>query len=127
VTNEQQFESDSIHRVVVRRALAAGDPANLQLHFETAVLNHYRETPGFSIIRTNTVGRIKKEGGWALDFGISPDETWIHAGYGALMNLPEADREHWSQHATALTSSKMFLQMRLSPNSCFDDGDLRPW
>ena len=123
----QQFESDSIHRVVVRRALAAGDPANLQLHFETGVLDRYRETPGFSIIRTDTVGRLKKEGGWAIDFGIAPDEACIHAAFGALMNLPEADREHWSQHATAPPSSKMFLQMRLSPGSCFDDGDLRPW
>jgi hypothetical protein len=43
------------------------------------------------------------------------------------MRLPEADREHWSLHATALISSKMFLQMRLAPGSCFDDGDLRNW
>ena len=43
------------------------------------------------------------------------------------MHIPEADREHWSQHSTALTSSKMFLQMRLSPAACLDDGDLRKW
>jgi hypothetical protein len=125
--NPQQFESDSIHRVVVRRALAAGDPANLQLHFETAVLDQYRESPGFSIVRTDTVGRLKKEGGWAIDFGIAPDDEQVHASIGDLMLLPEADRDHWSQHATALVSSKMFLQMRLSPRSCFDDGDLRKW
>jgi hypothetical protein len=121
----QQFESDSIHRVVVRRTLAASDPANLQLHFETAVLDHYRETPGFSLIRTNTVGRLKKEGGWAIDFGISPDDALIHVAFSALLSLPEADRGHWSNHATALPSSKMFLQMRLAPGSCFDDGDVR--
>ena len=127
MNNPQQFESDSIHRVVVRRALTAEDPANLQLHFEAAVLDRYRELPGFSIVRTNTVGRLKKEGGWAIDFGIAPDDEQIHASIGDLMRLPEADREHWSQHATALISSKMFLQMRLAPGSCFDDGDLRNW
>ncbi len=123
----QQFESDSIHRVVVRRALAAEDPKNIQLHFEVAVLDHYRQTPGFSLIRTNTVGRLKKEGDWAIDFGIGPDEEQVHAAIGDLMRLPEADREHWSQHATALPSSKMFLQMRLAPSACFDDGELRKW
>jgi hypothetical protein len=123
----QQFESDSIYRVVVRRALANTDPANLQIHFEAAVLERYRDTAGFSIVRTDTVGRIKKEGGWALDFGIAPEDTVIHAPYGTLVNLPEADREHWAQHATAPPASKMFLQMSLSPASCFDDGELRPW
>ena len=127
MTHPQQFESDSIHRVVVRRALASEDHANLQLHFEAAVLDHYRQSPGFSILRTNTVGRLKKEGGWAIDFGIAPDDERIHASIGDLMGLSETDREHWSQHATALVSSKMFLQMRLSPSACFDDGEVRNW
>jgi hypothetical protein len=127
MTNNIQFESDSIHRVVVRRALAAQDPAKLQLYFEVAVLDKYRETPGFSLVRTNTVGRIKKEGGWSLDFGIAPGELQIHASIGDLIHIPEADREHWSQFSTALPASRMFLQMRLSPAACLDDGDLRSW
>jgi hypothetical protein len=113
--------------VVVRRALAAADPANLQLHFKAGVLDNYRQAPGYSIVRTNTVGRLKKEGGWVLDFGVAPGDEQIHASIGDLMLLPEADREHWSQHATTLLSSTMFLQMRLSPRSCFDDGELRQW
>ena len=125
--SDVQFESDSIYRVVLRRALAAQDPSKLQVHFEVAVLDKYRETAGFSLLRSNTVGRLKKEGGWTIDFGISPDELQIHASIGDLLNLPEADREHWSHHATMLPSSRMFLQMRLSPAACHDDGDTRKW
>jgi hypothetical protein len=120
-------ESDSVFQVVVRRALAKADPAHLQVHFAVAVLNRYREGPGFSLIRTNTVGRLKKEGAWALDFGIEPDETLIHAAFADLLRLPESEREHWAFHAAILPASKMFLQMRLAPSACFDDGEVRPW
>jgi hypothetical protein len=123
----QQSESDSIHRVVVRRALASREPQKLQLHFQADVLDRYRELPGFSIVRTNTVGRVKKEGGWSLDFGIAGEDALVHVSVGDLLALPEAECEHWSQYASALPSSKMFLQMRLSPASCFDDGELRKW
>ena len=46
-------EADSVYRIAVRRALAAGDATALQLHFDVAVLQRYRESGGFSIIRTN--------------------------------------------------------------------------
>jgi len=120
-------ESDSVFQVVVRRALAAANPANLQVHFAVAVLDRYLDGGGFSIIRTDTVGRLKKEGGWTLDFGIAPGEQLVHAAVADLLRLPEAEREHWAFHATALPASKMFLQMRLAPGSCFDDGEVRPW
>lgn len=111
----------------MRRALAAGDPASLQVHFEAGVLDRYRQTGGFSLIRTDTVGRIRKEGGWALDLGIAPGDELVQAAVGDLLRLPEEDREHWSQFAVALPSSKVFLQMRLAPGACFDDGEVRPW
>ncbi len=120
-------EATSILRVLVRRALAAEDPASLQLHFETAVLDRYRANPSFSLIRTDTVGRLKKQGAWTLDFGIAPDESMLHAAIGDLLRLPAEAREHWSAHALALPSSRMYLQMRLAPGSCFDDGEVRPW
>ena len=120
-------EADFVYRVGVRRALAAGDASALQLHFDATVLQRYRETPGFSIIRTNTVGRVRKEGGWTLDFGIAPDETALHAAFGDVARLPEDERVHWASHALAGPSSKMFLQMRLSPGSCYDDGEVRTW
>lgn len=80
-----------------------------------------------SIVRTDTVGRVRKQGGWSLDFGISPDEDMVHLPVASLLNLPEAEREHWAQHALTLPASRMFLSMRLAPGSCFDDGELRQW
>jgi hypothetical protein len=41
--------------------------------------------------------------------------------------LPPDERDHWAMHAVALPLSERFLQMRLSPGSCFDDGEVRPW
>jgi hypothetical protein len=118
---------EPVLRVSVRRALAAGDAGKLPLHFEAAVLDRYRGAAGFSLIRTNSVGRVKKEGGWALDFGIAPDESLVHVCFADLMALPDEERAHWSEFATALPSSRMFLQMRLAPGACYDDGEVRPW
>ena len=120
-------EFEPVLRLAVRRSLAAGNPANLPVHFEAGVLQRYRGAAGFSMIRTNTVGRVKKEGGWTLDFGIAPDESLVHACAGDLLALPEDERAHWSSFATALPSSRMFLQMRLAPGACYDDGEVRQW
>jgi hypothetical protein len=125
VADTQEYES--VYRVAVRRALAAGDPALLQLHFETAVLDRYREGAAFSVIRTDTVGRVRQQGGWSLDFGIAPEEDAIHVAWADLLRLPESEREHWAAHATLPPASRMFLSMRLAPGSCFDDGDVRDW
>ena len=97
------------------------------MHFQVQVLLRYSGAPGFSLIRTDTVGRVSKEGGWSLDFGIAPDETLIHATVADMLSLPEAEREHWASFAAVLPSSKMFLQMRMAPSACFGDGDVRPW
>jgi hypothetical protein len=114
-------------RVLLRRALASEDLANVPLHFEAGVLERYRGAPGFSLIRTDSVGRIKKEGGWALDVGIAADEALLHAFAGDLVRLPAGEREHWASFAVALPSSRMFLQMRLAPGACHDDGEPRKW
>lgn len=119
--------SNDTYRILVRRALTSGDLSNLQLHFEAAVLDRYRGAEGYSVIRTDTVGRVRKQGGWSLDFGISPDEATIHISQIDIPKIPESDRDHWAAHALALPSSKMYLQMRLAPGSCFDDGDVRNW
>ena len=120
-------ESDGIYRVLVRRALADEDPANVQVHFETAVLDKYRGAGAYKLIRTDTVGRLTRQGAWSIDFGIAPDESAIHACYAALLGLPPEDRHHWAAHALMLAGSSKFLQMRLFPNACFEDGELRPW
>ena len=118
---------ETVHRVALRRALVAGDPSLLHLHFAAAVLDRYREGAGFSVIRTDTVGRVRKQGGWSLDFGIAPQEDAIHVQTAGLLLLPESEREHWAAHAITLPASRMFLAMRLTPGSCFDDGEVRTW
>ena len=120
-------DEEALYRVALRRALAAPDPAQITLHFEVAVLDRYREGGGFSIIRTETVGRVRKQGGWSLDFGIAPDEDMIHVTYGQMLALPETERQHFASYARLLPASKMFLQMRIAPGSCFDDGEVRSW
>ena len=120
-------EATLILRVVVRRLLAGDDLSDVPLHLDVAVLDRYKSASGYALIRTDTVGRLKKEGGWSLDFGIAPDETLIHVFAGDLLHLPSSEREHWAAHAVALPASKMFLQMRLAPGSCSDDGELRQW
>ena len=125
MSDTQEFES--VYRVAVRRAFAAGDPALLQLHFVAGVLDRYRQESAFSVIRTDTVGRVRQEGGWSLDFGIAPEEDTIHVPWADIQRLPELERDHWAAHATLLPSSRMFLSMRLAPGSCFDDGEVRDW
>ena len=116
-----------VYRVAVRRALTAGDASNLQLHFDPSVLDRYRGAAGFSLIRTNSVGRLRKEGGWSLDLGIPPEETSIHASFADLARLPEDERTHWASMSLAGNVSRMFLQMRLAPGACYDDGEVRAW
>jgi hypothetical protein len=115
--------------LVYRRALQSGDPGLLQVSFDVAVLSKYRGAPGVSVIRTDTVGRVRKTGGWSFDFGIAPSEQHVHASWNALQALlPESEREHWASHAGPCAAfSDMYLRMQLSPNSCHDDGDLREW
>ncbi len=125
MSDTQDYEL--VYRVAARRALVAGDPALLQLHFVTTVLDRYREGAAFSVIRTDTVGRVRQQGSWSLDFGIAPEEDAIHVAWSDLQRLPESEREHWAAHATLPPSSRMFLSMRLAPGSCFDDGDVRSW
>ena len=122
-----QTESQNIYRILVRRALLATDSGNLPLYFEATVVQRYRDAAGFSLLRTNSVGRVHKEGGWSIDCGIAPGEEILHVSFGAFAGLPEAEREHWASFAIALPSSKMFLQMRLAPSACYDDGQVRAW
>ena len=116
-------------RLIARRALTSADPALLQVPFEAAVLDRYRESSACRVMRTDTVGRVKKQGGWTLDFGIAPGGATVHASWQALtLALPADERAHWAAHAAAsFEPSEMFLRMQLSPGSCFDDGELRDW
>jgi hypothetical protein len=114
-------------KLAYRRALRAGDPSLVQIAFDRGVLERYRGDARFQIIRTNTAGRVRKEGGWSLDFGIAEGDRLIHASWRDLAHrLPEDERDHWAEHVTGAVSEN-FVRMQLSPGSCFDDGEVRPW
>lgn len=114
--------------VAARRLLAQGDYAWAQMTFAASVLDRYRGKAEYKIIRTDSVGRLIKEGGWSLDFGIGPGDSSIHAFVSDLLSiLPEDEREHWAQHVHQPEVSSHFLQMRLHPGSCIDDGEVREW
>ena len=114
--------------LVYRRAFQQQDPALVQVSFDIAVLDKYRGVPAFSLIRSDTVGRVKREGGWSLDVGIGNEGRTVHAALGDLLHkLPEPEREHWAQHVVSLPLSQHFLQMRLAAGACIDDGEARPW
>ena len=113
---------------ICRRAFAAQDPALFQLSFAAAVLDKYRGAAGYELIRTDTVGRLKREGGWTIDLGIGEEDGIIHACLRDVLHaLPEEERDHWAQHVVALPMSRTFLQMRLAGGSCIDDGEVRSW
>jgi hypothetical protein len=114
--------------VLYRRVLANNDPSLLQLGFDAAVLERYRGSDAYRVIRTDTVGRVSKQGGWSLDFGITPADDGLHVSWKALAGIPDDERAHWAMHAAPLAApSEMYLKMQLAPGSCFDDGDVRPW
>lgn len=116
-------------RVLLRRAMLRHDASLLQISFEATVLDRYRERAGYSVIRTNSAGRVRKEGGWALDFGIAPGDASVHASWQAIEAvLPAAEQDHWAGHCIdGAALSENFLRMQLAPGSCFDDGDVRTW
>lgn len=113
--------------IIYSRAFTAAEPSLVQVRFHAAVLNRYRQQ-GLEIKRTDTVGRIKKRGGWSLDFGISAGDLTIHSGFGDLVQkLPREELEHWAAHVAGSDLSENFCKMRLHPGTCIDDGDLRDW
>lgn len=110
------------------RAFLQRDPGLLQVAFGAAVLDRYRESRAYSIIRSDSVGRVKKEGGWSLDFGIAPGEELVHASWRAVaQNLPDEELSHWAMHARSLPVSEMYVKMQLAPGACYDDGEVRTW
>ena len=110
------------------KLLERGDLGLAQVWFDAAVLDKYRGSPSFSVVRTDTIGRLSRERVWSLDFGIAVEDTLIHASLKDLLErLPEPERGHWAQHAHIPPASALFLQTRLAPGSCIDDGELRKW
>ncbi len=114
--------------VAYRRALTGRDPALVQVSFSAGVLERYRRSPGYGVTRTDTIGRVRRESGWTLDFGIAPGEEQVHVCLGDLFDrLPDAELDHWAAHVVTLPLSDRYVQAKLQRGSCIDDGDLRPW
>ena len=121
-------EANPYLMLLYQRVVRSKEPGLAQVSFDVAVLDRYRETAGYSLIRTDTVARLKREGAWSIDVGIGADDRTIHACLQDLLQaLPEEEGEHWAQHVLALPMSRNFLQMRLNPSSCTDDGEIREW
>ena len=119
-------ESDPLLTALYRRVLA-GQHGLTQVAFDAAVLDRYRGQSGYSLVRTDTVGRLKREGGWSLDLGIDPRAERLHACLEDLAALPDEERQHWAAHVALPEASRHFLQMRLHPGACIDDGEVRRW
>jgi hypothetical protein len=105
-----------------------GDLGAAQLWFDQQVLDRYRAQPGWRVMRTDTVGRVRSPDGWSLDFGIAAGEALVHTSASELsQRLPATERQHWAQHVATPAVSRNFVTMRLVPGSCIDDGELRDW
>jgi hypothetical protein len=118
----------SIQRSLLRRVLASGNAARLHVRFHAEVVDRYREMPGAQVIRTRTVGRINLPGKWSLDMGIVDGEGEIHVTVEDLLDrLPESERDHWLEHLVPTPASLNFMQMRLTPGACIDDGEPQAW
>ena len=84
-----------------------GDLGAAQLWFDQRVLDRYRAQPGWRVMRTNTVGRVRAPDGWSLDFGIAEGEALIHASVAELsQRLPTSERQHWAQHGVTPAVSR---------------------
>jgi hypothetical protein len=115
-------------RAALALRVLGGDLGAAQVWFDRHVLERYRTLPGWRVMRTNTVGRVRSPEGWSLDFGIAEGEQLVHASTADLsQRLPANERQHWAQHTVTPALSRTFLTMRLAPGSCIDDGELRDY
>ncbi len=123
--------SGPLERALLRRALAARDPGRLQLRFDACVVDRYRERAGATLLRTRSVGRVQIPGRWSLDVGLArePDgRELVHLPAADLLQrLPQEEWEHWVSHLEGRPASASYLQMRMSPGACIDDGEPEEW
>ncbi len=115
-------------QTLLYRRILGGATGLAQLWFDAAVLDKYRAQPGYKIVRTNTVARLRGPQ-WTLDFGIAGQgDALIHLSVAdASSRIPEGEREHWATHAAPLPASANSLLMQITRGACIDDGDVRAW
>jgi hypothetical protein len=129
----------ALQQSLLRRALTARDGGRLHVRFDAGVVDRYRGMPSAQVMRTRTVGRIAIPGRWTLDFGIVDGEDIaegfaaggageVHVPFQDLVDrLPENEWEHWIAHLAPAPASAAFIQMRMTPSACIDDGETRDW
>src|SRR5574341_2628620 len=108
------------------RILKEGNALLAPVFLRVEVLQKYHETAAYSVVRTDTIGRLRRPGAWMIDFGIAEDEQTIDVTLDDLMHrLPEAERAHWIEHIVTPALSGNFVKAKLSPITCIEDGELR--
>src|ERR687886_2306725 len=86
-------------RAALYLRVLGGDLGAAQLWFDQRVLDRYRAQPGWRVMRTNTVGRVRSPDGWSLDFGIADGDRLVHASASDLgQRLPATQPRHLAQH-----------------------------
>jgi len=123
-----------LQQSLLRRALAARDGGRLHIRFRAAVVDRYRALPSAQVLRTRTVGRVAIPGRWSLDVGIvdgedvPPGAAEVHLPFQDLVDrLPETEWAHWIEHLADVPASAAFVQMRMTPSACIDDGESWDW
>jgi len=112
---------------LVKRALDNGKYDLIPIWFKSQVLDRYRGDLDSRILRTESAGRLRAPGGWMINFGISPDDAYIHIPVSAALGIPENHRDHWMEHLVCLPAGENYLRMTLTPGACIDDGRSREW
>ncbi len=122
MTSETEF-SQALFRKVLE-----GDASLVQVTVAGTVLDKYRASSAYKVLRTNTIGRLLRPQMWYIDFGISPGDETIHLSLGDMLTrLPETERDHWLAHVDMSRFSQNYIRANLHPASCIDDGELRAW
>src|SRR5438128_7613359 len=99
-------------RAALYARVLSGDFGAAQVWFDRRVLDRYRTQPGWRLMRTDTIGRVRSPNGWSLDFGIAEGDQLLHASAADLtQRLPATERLHWAQHTVTPAVSRTFLTM----------------
>lgn len=114
-------------RTLYQRAIVGGRPGSLPLWVAPEVLERYVGQAGVQMVRTDSAGRLKVPGLFALEFGIPPGGGPLQVSVESMQRLPQEHLKHFLDHLVAPQMNVRFCQMQLQPGSCFDDGEIRPY
>lgn len=103
-------------------------PSRIQVFFDARVLDTYAKSDSYRVIRSDTMGRVSKTGGWTVDFGVCPTAApLIHAtAESVFQHIPDSERSHWLDYMVTIPVSQNYIR-GLIRASCLDDGEIREW